>query len=235
MPLNEADRNNIIRYCDRDVPSSAAVHKYFDFIDNADLRNALVGEYVAARYIYKLQEALNVSDEKLAAHAKFQIVQFAAIYEAIIVHVLWTRFSDSPELKNIEYYKTFRRAGSLPNDMHLHTKDGFDVHLCIEAEVKNSQQSIKFDDKVDAAVNIGFVDRSLGEEIKSIFKTRNGLHIENAVKNEIQFEIELSQLAYWRIKPFTIGVRDFLTTGKLTEAARPKAGVTNDVITSEGL
>jgi hypothetical protein len=207
---------------------------FFDFIEVPELRAALVREFLAARYIYKLQEALNVSGEKLAAHAKFQIVQYAAIYEAVIIHVLWTRFADSPELRNIEYFNTLRKVASFPKNINIHTTDGLDVHLCIEAEIKNTRHSIKFDDKVDAAVKIGFVDPNLGEEIKQVFKTRNGVHIENAVKNEIEFEIALSQLAYWRIRPFTIGVRDFLTTGKLTDAARPKTGVADEILASEG-
>jgi hypothetical protein len=73
-----------------------------------------------------------------------------------------------------------------------------------------------------AAVEIGFVDPILGGEIKEIFKLRNGVHIENAVKNGIAYELSQAQLAYWRMVPFTTGVRDFLATGKLSDAARPK-------------
>jgi hypothetical protein len=222
MPLNKTDRENVLRYCDRDVPDATLVESYFDFVNDAGLKSALVREYIAARYIYKLQEALNVSDEKLAAHAKFQIVQFAAIYEALIVHVLWTHFAASPEVRAIEYYKALRKVAHFPKNLEVNTTEGLEVHLCIEAEIRNTRHSIKFDDKMDAAVKIGFVDPSLGEEIKEFFKTRNGVHIENAVKNEIEYEISQSQLAYWRIRPFTTGIRDFLTTGKLSEAARPK-------------
>ena len=222
MPLNETDRENVLRYCDRDVQTYHLVERYFSFVKDAGLKSALVREYLAARYIYKLQEALNVSGEKLAAHAKFQIVQFAAIYEALIVHVLWTYFAESPEVKAIEYYKTLRKVAAFPKNLVVKTDEGLDVHLSIEAEIKNTRHSIKFDDKVDASVKIGFVDPSLGEEIKEFFKTRNGVHIENAVKNEIEYEISQAQNAYWRIKPFTIGIREFLNTGKLSEAARPK-------------
>lgn len=222
VPLNQADRDNVLRYCDRDVPDADKVESYFDFVQDAELKSALVREYIAARYIYKLQEALKVGGEKLAAHAKFQIVQFAAIYEALIVHILWTRFSESLAVRNIEYYTALRKVAQFPKSLDVKTKEGHKVHLCIEAETRNARHSIKFDDKVDAAVAIGFVDQKLGEEIKEIFKARNGVHIENAVKNEIEYEISQSQLAYWRMKPFTTGIRDFLTTGKLSDAARPK-------------
>lgn len=222
MPLNKEDRENVLRYCDRDVPTAAQVAGLFDFVVDAALKDALTREYQAARYIYKLQEALNVSDEKLAAHAKFQIVQFASIYEAIIVHILWSRYPESPEVRNIEFYKALRKIAQFPKNIEVKTPEGLEVHLCIEAELKNTRHSIKFDDKVDAAVAIGFIDPALGEEIKEIFKIRNGVHIENAVKNEIAYEIGQAQLAYWRMIPFTTGIRDFLATGKLSDAARPK-------------
>lgn len=222
MPLNQNDRDNVMRYCDRDVPDAAKVESYFDYVKDSELKSALVREYIAARYIYKLQEALNVSGEKLAAHAKFQIVQFAAIYEALIVHILWTRFPDSSEVRNIEYYTTLRKVAKFPNNLDVKTKKGNEIHLCIESDIRNTRHSIKFDDKVDAAVAIGFVDIKLGNEIKEIFKARNGVHIENAVKNQIAYEISQSQLAYWRMKPFTIGIREFLTKGKISDAARPK-------------
>lgn len=102
MPLHAKDRQTVLEYCDRDVPDVDRVERYFDFIIDEDLRRLLVAEYVAARYIYKLGEALNVSGNKLAAHAKFQIVQYASIYEAIIVHVLWDHFGDSPQVIEIE-------------------------------------------------------------------------------------------------------------------------------------
>ena len=105
MPLNQADRENVLRYCDRDVPQIAQIAALFDYVKDTDLISALIREYQAARYIYKLQEALSVADEKLAAHAKFQIVQFASIYEAVIVHVLWTYYPDTAEVRNIEFYK----------------------------------------------------------------------------------------------------------------------------------
>ena len=228
MPLNETDRANVLRYCDRDLEDKTQVESLFDFIENSDLRSALVREYIAARYIYKLQEALSVNNDKLAAHAKFQIVQYASIYEAVIVHVLWNYFPTRPEVAKIEFFKSLRKVGPFQQGLDIRTKEGVEVHPCIEVEVKNTQHSIKFEDKVNAAVEIGFIDENLGEEIKDIFKIRNGVHIENAVKNEIEYEIEQSQLAYWRIRPFTIGVRDFLSTGIISDAARPKTKTTPD-------
>lgn len=227
MPLNKEDRDNILRYCDRDVPNEAIVNGFFDFIADERLRSAIVKEYLAARYIYKLGEALAVSDAKLAAHAKFQIVQFASIYEAVIVHTLWTHFREHDEVKRIETAKVWKKAATMPANVTMKTNEGLDLSLCYESAQTVTTHAIKFDDKVDAAVAIGFIDRTIAEEIKEFFWLRNGVHIENAVKKEIEYEIAQSQNAFWRLKPLLIGVRGFLRTGQLPEGAKPTAKVQN--------
>ena len=85
MPLAEEERERILTYCDHHIPKPQIVEDYFSFIADHDLRKMLVREYLAARYIYKLGEALYAAEDKLEAHAKFQIVQYASIYEAVIV------------------------------------------------------------------------------------------------------------------------------------------------------
>ena len=85
-----------------------------------------------------------------------------------------------------------------------------EVSLCISVNHKTQWQSIKFDDKVYAAVNIGFVDHTLGEEIKGFYKLRNAIHLESAIKNEVTYELPNSLLAYRRIYPFTKGIKGFL-------------------------
>ena len=114
MPLPNELQDKIIRYCDKDVPKFETAELYFDFISDQSLKIALAKEYVAARYIYKLAEAINVADEKLAAHAKFQIVQYASIFEAIIVHVLWKEFPNHPEVTKIEEFTSLKKSSSLP-------------------------------------------------------------------------------------------------------------------------
>jgi hypothetical protein len=222
MALAESLREEVLAYCDRDLPPHETVAAMFDFIHDGKLRERIEAEFRAARYIYKLGEALAVSEERLHAHVKFQIVQYAGIYEAIIVHLLWDTFADRDEVTNLEFHDVFRRAAALPTNLQISTTDGEDIHLCVRRQEKTQRFSIKFDDKVDAAVTIGFVDAEIGEEIKVFYKLRNAIHLESAVKNDITYEIDSSWLAYRRMLPFTSGVRGFLADGRLPDDARPK-------------
>lgn len=231
MPLEKTIRDEILQYCDRDLASDTQVMQMFDFIDNERLKERVISEYKAARYIYKLGEALSVESDKLHPHVKFQIVQYASIYEALIVYFLWEKYPDHDAVTSIEFHTTFRKAAAMPSSIQLLTSAGEDITLCIEARQKTSRVSIKFDDKVDAAVKIGFLDGELGEEIKSLYKLRNAIHLESALKNDVQYELASSQLAFRRMLPFTRGLRAFLNNGKLPASARLKKTEVKDALT----
>jgi hypothetical protein len=214
QPLPKETRDEIISYCDRDLANDSVYEKMFDFLSDKALRDRVIREVKSARYIYKLMSALGVQGAKLEAHLKFQITQYASVYESIISHLLWTTFQDTDELKNLETHKAYKKACAWPSKFEG-TFDGEPVFLCALRDEKTPTFSIKFDDKVDAAVKIGFVERSIGEEIKTLYKLRNAIHIESAVKNNTAFEIEQARIAYLRLQPFTIKIRKFLNSKPL--------------------
>lgn len=221
MPIKKEIRDEILLYCDSHLPKDTA--KMFDFIEDESLKNTIVLEFEAARYVYKLGEALQANSGRQHAHVKFQIVQYAGIYEAIIVYLLWEKFQSNMAVQRIESHLTYKIAGSLSKGVQIVTNKNEPVFLCVESEQKTSAVSIKFDDKVNAAVEIGFVDGQIGGEIKEFYKLRNAIHLQSAVKNNIKYEIENSLLAFRRMLPFTRGVREFLRSGKLPSNARPKS------------
>jgi hypothetical protein len=221
MPLPAETRRDVLEYCDAHLPDDDAVAAIFDFLNEPDLQARVEAEFYAARYIYKLGEALAVSDERLHAHVKFQIVQYAGIYEAIIVHMLWKMFPNHQAVTSIEYHAAYRRAADLSTALSLTLSDtDEEIVLCVESRKKTQRPSIKFDDKVDASVAIGFLDLGLGEEIKRFYKLRNAIHLENAIKYQIRYEIDSSSLAFRRMQPFTRGIKGFLATGILPEEGK---------------
>lgn len=218
MPLHHTTRKKVLDYCNAHLPADGTVAAMFDFLNEPVLQQRLEAEFYAARYIYKLGEALAASEERLHAHVKFQIVQYAGIYEAIIVHMLWNVYAEHTAVTAIEYHNSFKKAAMLSNSLSLTLADsGEEVALCVQTRQKTSRVSIKFDDKVDAAIVIGFLDGALGEEIKGFYKLRNAIHLESAIKNNVQYDIDRSLLAFRRIQPFTRGIRGFLDTGTLPD------------------
>lgn len=214
MPLENQDITKVLDYCKRDLPQDYNFFlNTFDFIHIKELQEQLAQEFYAARYIYKLMEALNLSGHELYAHVKFQIIQYASIYEAVICYLLWNKFDNHPELTNIEYHKEYRKVEALAKPTKvLYAEE--ECVLCVSKSVKTPPQSIKFDDKVDVAVKIGFLKQNYGEEIKMFYKIRNLVHIEKASKSAIEFEIEQAKLSYRRMEPFIREIKDFLKNNK---------------------
>lgn len=224
MPLKTETITEVLDYCHRDLRPRDWYKGVFNFITDQDLKERLALEYYSARYIYKLGEALHVDGEMLYSHAKYQIMQYASIYEGVIVYLLWNNYAQHPALADIEWHTTYRKAADWPKNLSAATADGAEpIYLCTEVKARTSKISIRFDDKVDAIVKIGCIETELGEEIKKFFKLRNGLHIENAVKNSLTYELDMAQLAFRRIWAFTQQIRGFLNTGEIPEDAKLKS------------
>src|SRR4051794_24381229 len=91
MPLDESLRDLIRAYCGKDLPGDLAWHvSQFRFITDPELQKRLGRAFYSARYMSKLMEALRASGDEIHPFVKFQIMQYASIYEAVISHLLWT-------------------------------------------------------------------------------------------------------------------------------------------------
>src|SRR6476660_2962170 len=114
MPLKQELREEILAYCIRDLPGDMQWHiEQFSFVDNAELKNSLGRAYYAARYVAKLMEALRPEDEFSHPFVKFQIIQYASIYEAVVAFLLWTKFADHPEVKSLQTHKAYKPVSAL--------------------------------------------------------------------------------------------------------------------------
>src|SRR6476469_4576691 len=106
MPLEQGLREQINDYCKRDLPGDINWHiNQFDFIDNVDLRNKIGRAFYSARVISKLMEGLYVAGEDIHPFVKFQIIQYASIYEAVTTYLLWNKYSQHPEVLRLQVHK----------------------------------------------------------------------------------------------------------------------------------
>jgi hypothetical protein len=213
MALPEKIKSEVLTYCDLHLAGDQWFDGEFNFIADTKLAKRLSLEFYAARYIYKLGEGLAVDGQKLHAHLKFQIMQYASIYEAIIVYLLFKQFRETPAVKKIAFHPVYKPVGKLPANVRLITAQSEELSICAYRKEKTTEHTIKFDDKIGAAVEIGFLHGKLGEEISEFYRLRNGMHLESAVKNQIDYEIKQAKLAYRRMRPFIDGIKAFLKDG----------------------
>ncbi len=173
MPLDDSTIDEVLTYCKRDLPQNHDWYiNEFDFIEDTALKESLAREFYTARYIYKLMEALFLEDYELHAHLKFQIIQYASIYEAVINYLLLNNFKEDANVKKISTHTSLREITALSGLTEI-TYEGNKIFTCLKKETKTPWTSIPFHDKVDASVDIGFVDEIYAEEIKSFYTLRN--------------------------------------------------------------
>lgn len=202
MPLTQQERDSIRSYCTRDLPGDLQWHvDQFCFVKDEELRKRLGRAFYAARYVYKLMEALLASGDEVHAFVKFQITQYASIYEAVISNLLWGYYKDHPELKALETHKAYKPVNALGSKTLMKYGEE-DLHTCVHRSTKTPRHSIPFKDKVDCAVRIGFLQEAYSEEIKHLYELRNLTHIETEAKEGIEVEIEHAKTGYWRLRPF---------------------------------
>lgn len=158
MPLEEKLRNEIDVYCKKDLPGDIDWFiGQFSFIDDIELKSRLGKAYYSARYMSKVMEALHVSGDEMHPFIKFQIIQYASIYEAVITYLLWDKFKEHPEVKLLQTHKAYKRVNALGCCTQI-TYGGDELFTCLYKDTKTPKNSIPFKDRVDCAVKIGFVE-----------------------------------------------------------------------------
>lgn len=202
MPLGKELRDSIHTYCTKDLPGDLDWHvKQFSFIDNEELRKRLGRAFYSARYMAKLMEAMLATNDEIHAFVKFQITQYASIYEAVVSYFLWSKYAEHAEVKALQTHKAYKPVSALGSLAKMQYGDE-EVFTCVYRDAKTPRNSIPFKDKVDCAVRIGLVDESYAEDIKEIYALRNLAHIETEAEKQIDVEIAQARAGYWRIKPF---------------------------------
>ena len=202
MPLKPDIIELIDNYCTKDLPGDLQWHiDRFSFIQNTDLQNKIGRAHYSSRYMSKLMEALRGTGDELHPFVKFQILQYASIYEAVITYLLWDTFKEHDEVIQLQTHKTYKPVHALGSKTSI-KYDGEDVFTCVYRDEKTHKNSISFPSKVDCAVRIGFLNEKYAEDIKHIYMLRNLAHIETEADKKIEVEIEHSKLGYWRLRPF---------------------------------
>lgn len=202
MPLSQDLRDQILAYCTRDLPGDIQWHiEQFSFVDDGDLKTSLGRAYYAARYVAKLMEALRPEEGFSHPFVKFQIIQYASIYEAVVAFLLWSKYADHPEVQQLQTHKAYKPVSALGSLTKI-TFDGEEIHPCLYKDSKTMRNSIPFKDKVDCAVRLGLIEEAYAGDIKRTYDLRNLAHLEAEAKRQIEVELHEARTGYWRMKPF---------------------------------
>ncbi|WP_320153158.1 hypothetical protein [uncultured Tolumonas sp.] len=147
---------------------------------------------------------MSAVDELLEAQVRLQVIMYANIYEAVLHYILFELYGDEQiviDLKNI----------TAPIEICIpeHKKDKISKALVHEEKEiktyyignkKRELTKIRFDEKADAAYQLGLLDEELKNEVITIYNLRNGIHLHAEIRKQISWDLDMSKKAYWRIE-----------------------------------
>lgn len=223
MPLSQSVKKEIYEYCNNHLADKDWYEEEFEFIEDEKLRERLVQEFKGIRFAYKLYEGIEATEENLIFEIRHQIFSYATIYEAVIHYILYTYYCDTPEFRELQYHDAPAKISIPENKVKklsealLHNGEKI-IPYHIQVRKKDETQ-IRFDDKCLTAERLGLVHSlenkdgeliNLPREIIEIYSYRNAIHLAAELRKGIEYELDLSKLAYRRMRPFIAQIKERL-------------------------
>ncbi len=224
MPFDSTYKEYINNYCTNHLPTDSWFDSEFDFIANNELKSRVITEFKNVRFMYKLFEGLEVTEDLLLAEVRTQMLMYATIYEAIIHYVLFECYPDHIYVKELLMH-TIPKQISIPSTKLTQLKtalqhNGKDIFTFYYDTCCKPITAVRFDEKCYTAQKLGLIKNitlpssteiKLVDELIKIYEIRNGIHLHAEIRKQIEYELELSKIAYKRMKPFVEQIKSKMT------------------------
>ncbi|HHY0472650.1 hypothetical protein ACXIU3_23705 [Vibrio parahaemolyticus] len=206
MAFEESLRQDIEAYVNGHLASRDWHIDRFDFIKDQELQERLADEFISARYIYKLLEGMASDSWLLRAQIRIQVLSYASIYEAVLHHLLFEVGKSLPEVKKLCEFKTNKKISIPAHKLEKLSKalehDKKDIIPTYEAIARTDETKVRFDEKAKCAYKLGLIKESIKNDIIEFYEARNAIHIHAEIRKDLNYELELSKKAYFRMEPF---------------------------------
>lgn len=209
MPFSSELTNEIKSYILGHLPQEDWYEKnFYTFIEDSQLRNRLITEFKNARFIYKLFEGLQATDELLLAQIKTQVVMYVSIQEAVIGHVLFKLKQDT-EVVNSLLFQDRAVKYSIPRDK-LHqlsaalSHDGKEVIPHYITKVSVDKTKIRYDQKVKACFDLNLISQNMMNDLITLYEYRNTIHIESELRKNLTYDLSMGELAFRKVEGLSI-------------------------------
>jgi hypothetical protein len=137
---------------------------------------------------------------------------FTSFLKASVCTTYCSNFRDMIRVQQLGKYTSLKLYDVPPSKFKSFEHDGRQIVAAYWADSKGDISKIRFDDKVDAAVELGMITESLGGDIKDIYEARNSIHIHAELKKNLEFDLDIGKLAYRRMQPFCDQVQRYVAS-----------------------
>ena len=190
-------REIVVSYCNKHiVPNQEYIEhpnhehpiewfkNYFSFIPDKSCQAHLADAYYQARFVYKIMQGLQLTSFKRHAFLKFQVQQYASIYEALIDFTLekYHKKEIADILKEYEY----KPVSALARNVEFTVTDGSmknTIHTCKKVTRKINLKTTRISDRTEACVKLGIISKNIKRDLDNLYDIRNHIHILKAAQS----------------------------------------------------
>lgn len=205
----------VVNYCNKDLVPDADYdaeeqfesewfENYFDFLGDENLKKHLGTAFYQARFMYKLMSALRLPKAKHQGIVKFQIIQYASIYEAILDYILKRDFED--EITERHGDMVYTPVPALSKDTKIFYKEN-PIYSCQKVKKKKAIRFMRIDWRTAFAVEKGIISEDVSKRICALYDLRNNVHILKATRNNYFPTIRQSKDAFELMEEFVAQVK----------------------------
>ena len=181
---------------------------YFSFLNNSALQKNLGEAFYQARFVYKLMKTLHLSKSKYYAFVKFQILQYASIYEAILDYCLEEYYKDEIMTKYADI--TYTPVPALSKSTNI-TYETNEIFLCTKTIRKKPIKLMRIQNRTDFAAEKGIISDTMQNRICDLYDTRNNIHILKATQSGFMPKLSDAKTAYKIMDDFVSEIKTFLS------------------------
>ena len=160
-------------------------------------------------------QGLKLTLFKKSAFLKFQIQQYASIYEALLDYTLETYHKKDIEnsLLTKEEYSPIS-AFAQTTEMYYTDSNSKKERIlpCVKKLKKQPLKTIKISERTLAGVNLGIFDASIKQSLDMLYDSRNTIHILKAAKTNYTPTLAESQEAFLLMPRIVNAIKEHIAT-----------------------
>jgi len=220
-------REIVVSYCNNyivpdnnyiDSPTITHTHPldwfedYFEFTGDTALKTHLAEAYYQARFIYKIMQGLRLTSFKRNAFVKFQIQQYASIYEALLDFVLekYNREDIKERLKELEYKPISVFASNAECTIEENGQKE-KVFTCRKSIKKINLKNTRIDKRTEIAVSLGLISQATKQSFDSLYDLRNNIHLLKASIANYRPKVQESFEAFKLMSTFVLEIKAYVS------------------------
>ncbi|WP_156290170.1 hypothetical protein [Oceanobacillus salinisoli] len=215
MPFSDDLQEKILEYVYGHLPREEWYEEnFYTFIADETLRERLIVEYKNSRVIYKIFEGLQAKDELLLAQIKTQVIMYVSIQEAVVNYVLFDLLEDKDPVQDLLFQE---RTTQIMIPRHKKEKlerelihEGKEILTFFTEKKEVDKTKIRYDQKVEACYKLNLIDFELKGDLIKLYKYRNTVHLESELRQNLDYNLDMGNLAYRRVEGLSIQLTESL-------------------------